>query len=181
MGFKCKNCLFQSSSFLISLPPASPLCGLTELLESGSVLFVIELQSLVTWVTKVQWVVQPKTCSLSVFDGCLVQQRCQCEQHCSHQQQLVLTSALPCSWAKSWFGEYFQVKNSSARQSAERTDSPNNRASGAAPSAPPLLKAKESSRLGIKWVLEGLQQKPSAEYDLVTLCRSLKMVNNISL
>lgn len=154
MGFKCNNCLFQNSSFLLSLPPASPLCGLTELLDIRSVLFVIELQYLVIRVTKVQLVVQPKTCSLSVV-WCSVSVSSTVLMN-STEQQLVLTSALPCSWAKSWFGEYFQAKNSSARQSAERTHSSNNRVSGAAPSAPPLLKVEESFRLGMKWVLEGL-------------------------
>lgn len=66
LGCKCKNYLFQKKSFLFSLPSGSPLCDLTELLDSVSVLFVAELQHLVIRVTKVQLIIQTKTCPVFV-------------------------------------------------------------------------------------------------------------------
>lgn len=127
LGCKCNSCLFWNRSILLSLPSAPPLCGLTELLDSGSVLFVIELQYLVIRVTKVQLIIQPKTCSESVVWWVFLL----VAMSAWAALLLALASALPCSWAKNWFGEYIQAKNSSARKTAERTCSSSNSASGA--------------------------------------------------
>lgn len=54
LGCKCNSCLFQKRGSFLSLPPPY---SLTELLDSRSVLFVIELQYLVIRVTKVQLII----------------------------------------------------------------------------------------------------------------------------
>lgn len=176
MGFKCNNCLFQNSSFLLSLPPASPLCGLTELLDIRSVLFVIELQYLVIRVTKVQLVVQPKTCSLSVV-------WCSVSVSSTVLMNSSLFSLLLCLAAgqRAGLGNTFKLK---IAQRGKVLKEHTLQITEWAVQLPALLLCWRLRRAS-GWVWNGcwrvFQQKPRAGYDLVTLCRSLKMVNNISL
>lgn len=126
-----------------------PHSGLTELLHSGSVLFIIELQYFIIRMTKVQVIIQPKACSKFVVWAFLL-----VAMSVWAALPLALVSALPCSWARNWFGEYIQAKNSSARKTAERTHSSDN-STWCRLLVQLLLKADEGSRLCIKTYVEG--------------------------